>query len=112
SGDGNASPAVDPDNPAALEHDVLMYDETYLINEARLAGHDVQNGRPLSELELLAALQHYGAVTRLLDFSRNMAVALWFASSEISERPGLSIGIDAQKNKATRNHCRCRTHDA
>jgi hypothetical protein len=33
----------------------------------------------LSFLELLAALQHQGAPTRLLDFSHNALVALWFA---------------------------------
>jgi hypothetical protein len=34
---------------------------------------------PLSGLELLAALQHLGAHTRMLDFTHNALVALWFA---------------------------------
>jgi hypothetical protein len=53
--------------------------ETSLINEARLRGHDYLGGRRLSDLELLGVLQHFGAATRLLDFSRNAFIGLWFA---------------------------------
>ena len=35
--------------------------------------------RQLSDLELLAELQHFGAATCLIDFSRSALVALWFA---------------------------------
>lgn len=50
-----------------------------LIKDARIRGHDEKDGRQLSDLELLAELQHYGAATCLIDFSRNALVALWMA---------------------------------
>ena len=55
-----------------------------LIEKARLLGHDQRNGQRLSDLELLAELQHFGAATCLIDFSRNALVALWFACQQSS----------------------------
>ena len=55
-----------------------------LIERARLLGHDYQNGQPRSDLELLAELQHFGAATCLIDFTRNALVALWFACQHSS----------------------------
>ena len=53
-----------------------------LIEKARSLGHDQQDGKQLSDLELLAELQHFGAATCLIDFSRNALVALWFACQQ------------------------------
>ena len=53
-----------------------------LIEEARLLGHDQKNGQRLSDLELLAELQHFGAATCLIDFTRNALVALWMACQQ------------------------------
>ena len=50
-----------------------------LIEDARGRGHDQKDGRILSDLELLAELQHFGAATCLMDFTRSALVALWFA---------------------------------
>ena len=50
-----------------------------IIDDARLQGHDLKNGQQLSDLELLAKLQHYGAATCLIDFSYSAQVALWMA---------------------------------
>ena len=50
-----------------------------LIEDARSLGHDQKNGEQLSDLELLAELQHFGAGTCLIDFSRSALDALWFA---------------------------------
>ena len=50
-----------------------------LIEDARSRGHDQKDGRSLSELELLAELQHFGAATCLIDFTRSTLIALWFA---------------------------------
>lgn len=57
-----------------------------LIDKARLLGHDQKNGQRLSDLELLAQLQHYGAATCLIDFTRNALVALWMACQHRTKR--------------------------
>jgi FRG domain len=53
--------------------------EAQLIDHARLDGHGHLDGRRLSDLEVLARLQHHGAATRLVDFTSNALIALWFA---------------------------------
>ena len=55
-----------------------------LINKARLLGHDQKDGHYLSDLELLAELQHFGAATCLIDFTRSAQIALWFACQQSS----------------------------
>ena len=50
-----------------------------LIEPARTAGFGIEDGYELSDLQLLAKLQHFGAATGLIDFSWNPLVALWFA---------------------------------
>lgn len=94
----NGAAQIDKDDPAALEYYLQRY-ESYLLNAARRAGHGFQAGRELNDLELLAVLQHHGAATRLLDFSRNAAVALWFACSENPAAYGLLMAIESHKTK-------------
>ena len=53
-----------------------------LIERARSLGHDRNEGEPRSDLELLAHLQHYGAATCLIDFTRDVMVALWMACQQ------------------------------
>ena len=67
-------------NPAKL----LKINEE-IIKDARLQGHDEKNGKQLSDLELLAELQHYGAATCLIDFTYSALVALWMACRKNSE---------------------------
>ncbi len=50
-----------------------------LIKIAKREKHDRKDGHVLSDLELLSNLQHYGAATCLIDFTRNPLIALWFA---------------------------------
>ena len=56
-----------------------------LIEDARLMGHDQKDGQRLSDLDLLAELQHFGAATCLIDFTRDALVALWFACQQSSK---------------------------
>jgi len=72
---------------------VLEEYERSLLDEARLAGHDRLAGRRLSDFEVLATLQHHGAATRFLDFTRNLFVALWFASTPFDENWGIVLGV-------------------
>lgn len=53
-----------------------------IVNRSHNLGLDVENGRVLTHLELLAKLQHFGAATGLLDFTWSLPVALWFATED------------------------------
>jgi FRG domain len=79
--------------PTDLEARVRDY-ERRLLDAARLSGHGRADGRDLYDLELLALLRHHGAATRLLDFTRNVWVALWFACRESPDSLGLLVGLD------------------
>ncbi|MCW2479976.1 FRG domain-containing protein [Candidatus Symbiopectobacterium sp. NZEC135] len=68
--------------------------EKNLISQARHGGYGYEDGRRLTDFEVLAKLQHHGAATRFIDFSRNMLVALWFACSSKENATGLLIGLD------------------
>ena len=63
-----------------------------LIREARLRGYDQKNGRHLSDLEILADLQHHKAATCLIDFTYSAQVALWFACAQDSKTPDSTNG--------------------
>ena len=66
---------VDPD----FQQLYINYHIETLIEPARALGFGSESGRRLSDLELLAKLQHFGARTGLLDFTRNPLIAMWFA---------------------------------
>lgn len=79
-------------NRPVTEERMRFYEEG-LIKAAAHQGYDYEQGRKLTDLELLAKLQHHGAATRLIDFSRNLLVALWFACDSQPEKIGLLLGI-------------------
>nr|NJM02087.1 FRG domain-containing protein [Desulfobacula sp.] len=83
----NNSSHADPD-----DMDIRMYEKT-LLQHASHKGYHYINGRALSDLELLARLQHHGAATRLIDFSKNVLVALFFCVTNEIKKPGLLVGI-------------------
>ena len=59
-----------------------------LLDDARHKGFGIHDVRPLSDLELLADLQHFGAATCLLDFTENPLVALYFACANEKKKDG------------------------
>ena len=63
------------------------YHRETIVDAARTRGFGVEAGRDISDLQLLAKLQHFGAATGLLDFTWNPLIGLWFASRE-SESAG------------------------
>lgn len=65
---------------------------TALIREARLRGYDQKDGRHLSDLEILADLQHHKAATCLIDFTYSAQIALWFACGQDSKTPDTTNG--------------------
>ena len=65
----------------------IEYHQT-LLTRCKLKNYHQREGKPLDELELLADLQHHGAATCLLDFTRNALIALWFACEKKSDVDG------------------------
>ena len=61
---------------------VAVYQRDVLIDPAITRALDLDEHGRMSELELLAKLQHFGAATALLDFTWDPLVALWFACEE------------------------------
>ena len=62
----------------------LVYHRSVLLEPARTLGFGSDNGQRMSDLQLLAKLQHFGAATALIDFTWDPLVALWFACEESS----------------------------
>jgi len=78
--------------------------ETAVLAEARewrLDWHP--SGGRLTALELLAAMQHYGAPTRMLDFTFNPLIALWFAVEKLDHRDGRVFAIDISQRLVGRD---------
>ena len=66
-----------------------------LVNQAKMEGHDREIGEQATDLEILARLQHYGAATCLIDFTKNPLVALWFACQPLDNNEnGKIVAID------------------
>ena len=81
---------------ASEEEPTLVNFQNYikrLLDNAGLQGFRNQHGRKLSDLELLAELQHYGAATCLIDFTENALIALWFACQEEPEKDGKVVAM-------------------
>ena len=72
---------VDPDFPQLY----FSYHRETLIEPARTRGFGTEPGHRLSDLQLLAKLQHLGATTGLLDFTWSPLVALWFACQDLAQ---------------------------
>ena len=65
-----------------------------LLSEASSAGFRDTEGKKLSDLELLAKLQHHGAATCLIDFTANALIALWFACREKPYESGKVVAME------------------
>ena len=65
-------------NPSTLLSRYLEYHRDTLLQPARVRGFGTENAQQLSDLQLLAKLQHFRAATGLLDFTRNPLIALYF----------------------------------
>lgn len=71
-----------------------------LIDRIRSKGHGYEGARSLHDLELLAKLQHYGAATAFIDFTKNIYVALWFAVDSKQKKHGKVCIVDnTDRNK-------------
>ena len=70
-----------------------------LVDNAKSLGLQFHGGTRdhCSDLKVLAELQHHGAATNLLDFSRNVLIALWMACSEEFDQDGRIFYADLEK---------------
>ena len=65
-----------------------------LLQNARARRFQEHEGKGLTNLELLAELQHYGAATCLIDFTSNALIALWFACRDEGRQvPGRVVAM-------------------
>ncbi len=72
---------------------IMDLNERKMLNAVRLNRIGSERAPNLTDLEIMAMLQHFGAATRLVDFTRNAAIALWFACREEPEKDGLVFSI-------------------
>ncbi|WP_368914595.1 FRG domain-containing protein [Exiguobacterium acetylicum] len=77
------------------EKAIISYEET-LLKRARHKGLGFIEGRRLNDIELLARLQHHGAATRFVDFSKNFLIALWFCIDSNKDKTGLLLGVHSR----------------
>ena len=71
-----------------------------LLEKCKLKNYDKREGKSLSELQLLADLQHHGSATCLIDFTRSALVALWFACEKIeSDKDGKVFVVNTADNE-------------
>jgi hypothetical protein len=54
----------------------------------------LERSTSINDLQLLAALQHAGVPTRLLDVTANPLTALWFASASHPNADGLLLAFN------------------
>ena len=71
--------SYDSQSEEGVQQRFVQYHRLLLIRQARHEGFDQDQGKELGDFEILAKLQHLGAATCLLDFTRSSLVALWFA---------------------------------
>ena len=65
-----------------------------LIETVKMRGHGDQK-KLQHDLEILAELQHYGAATCLMDFTRNPFAGLWFACKNPALKNGRVLAINS-----------------
>ena len=68
----------------------LREDQEKLIADFKMKGfnYSKEKQKPLSDLEMLADMRHYGSPSCLIDFTSDFMIALWFACCEKHKKNG------------------------
>jgi len=82
------------------QSDFISYHENLISNAHSYGYAEIKPESKLSDLEILAEIQHLGGATCLVDFSTNFLIALWMASGKESKKePKLAKGKLIKDNK-------------
>ena len=73
-------------------------EEDIISSWLRYSGH-LLNSSPVDEWDELTLGQHHGLATRLLDWTKNPLVALYFATFDLNQKSDASVFIMDFKNK-------------
>jgi hypothetical protein len=84
---------------------VMAQAEGRLLAAARAAGYGVVGGRNISNVELLALLQHEGAATRFLDVTPDPFIALFFACerARVTNTSAALVAIRVEDDQVARD---------
>jgi hypothetical protein len=75
------------------QHLNLIDKESKMLSELRVRGGVHRDLSQFDSWSLLTLAQHYGLATRLLDWTRNPLVAIWFACKELSDKDSPHVYI-------------------
>lgn len=76
------------------QSDFIRYHVKLVANARKFGYGNVQFEKELSDLEVLARIQHFGGATCLTDFTTNFLIALWFATAPYKDKAGKDEFID------------------
>jgi tetratricopeptide (TPR) repeat protein len=82
-----------PEQAPFTKTHLLKYHET-LLRDAKMKGFHKRESSTLSNMELIADLQHFGCATMLIDFTRNPLVSLYFAVSSFPKEDFVIFMMD------------------